>query len=174
MNKKTEMPPVTNTEKQNFKNDKWILFILLPVIFFLCFFVWQLKADLSAETVVRSDTPVWDLRNTDMNTHHVKLWGETFEFIPEAFLTPEEFSQRIDVQTGSPTDAAEYYTARFKLLVPDGKLYAVTFSSVDYADSIYINGVHMQTVGKPGDSAATVIPQTAMAYFTIMPVNGEI
>jgi len=156
------------------KRDQWTLLILLPAILLLCFFVWQLKADRAGEIVVKSNTPVFDIRGMDMDSHHIRLHGQVSEFIPEVLLTPEEFEGRPDIQTGEPCDAAEYYTARVRVLVPDGKLYAVTCGSVDYADSIYINGVHMQSVGRPGDSAAAAIPKTSMFYYTVQPVDGVI
>jgi len=136
--------------------------------------VWQLKADRANEVVIESDTPVFDVRGANLGNHHIRLHGENPEFVPKAFLTPEEFEGHPDIQTGKPHYAAEYYTARFRILVPDGKLYAVTFSSVDYADNIYINGAHMQSVGRPGMSADAAIPKTRMFYYTVQPVDGVI
>ncbi|MDL2295051.1 winged helix-turn-helix domain-containing protein [Ruminococcaceae bacterium OttesenSCG-928-D13] len=156
------------------KSDRWTLFPLLFAILLLCYYVWQLKADYTAQIVVRSDTPVWDLRDVDMATHYVRTRGGQAEFVPNAYLTPEAFETSSDIQTGAPEDAAQFYTARVRLLVPDGRVYALYFSSVDYTDSIYINGQHMQTVGQPGTSAETNVPQTTFVYYTVTPVNGVI
>lgn len=156
------------------KNEKQILAVVLPLIVLLCFGIWYVRADPTAEIRVESDTPVWDLRHVDMREHYVRLRGGNAEFVPQAFLLPDEFDQRGDIQTGKPEKIAQYYTGRIRLLVPEGQIYAVTASSVDYADRIYINGVLMQTVGSPGESAEAVTPLVTSVYYTVTPVNGVI
>ena len=177
MNKKAEPFQSTNITRQNRNNDKLILLIILPVILVLLYFLWLLKADTSAELIGLSyATPVWDLRDYDMENHYVRLWGGVTEFIPGQLLTPEEFSQRTDFITNHPLSIPDMdcYTARYRIIVPDDKIYAISYRSTDYADSIYINGTHMQSVGRPGDRAETAVPQTSMVYFTVRPVNGQI
>lgn len=147
---------------------------MLFAILLLCFYVWQLKADRAAELVISSDTPVWDLRDVDMSAHYIRLQGGQAEYVINEYLTPEEFQARTDIRVGVPKDEAEYYTARIRLIVPDGQVYAITFGSVDYSDSIYINGQHMQTVGSPGVDTKSNIPQTTNVYYTVMPVGGVI
>jgi signal transduction histidine kinase len=155
------------------KQNRTLLFIL-PLIVLLCLGIWFVKTDDTAKTMAVSSAPEWDLRDVDMQKHFVRLSGGDSEYIPGAFLTPEEFDARGDIQIGRPKTVAEYYTARIRLLVPDGQIYAITFESVDYADRIFINGNLMQTVGVPGDSMKTAVPQTASVYYTVQPQDGVI
>ncbi|MDO4274640.1 MAG: 7TM diverse intracellular signaling domain-containing protein [Eubacteriales bacterium] len=154
----------------------WSLSLLLPCIFVLCFFVWQLKADTSAMITLHSDDPVWDLRSVEMQKHYVRLKGDKVEYVPQALLTPEEFDNNPKAQVVKTEKAEEtqYYTARFRILVPDGRVYGITFSSVDYADTIYINGQHMQDVGRPGTNSKETVPLTTTVYYTVVPDNGVI
>lgn len=146
-----------------------LLWASLVIIVLLCFGIWYVKTDHSAQIELYSGTPEWDLRGVDMQSHYVRLRGGISDYVPGEFLTPEAFAASDAIQTGSPKDAAEAYTARIRLLVEDDRPYAIAFASVDYADSIYINGQYMQSVGVPGESAATAVPRTRYVYYTVMP-----
>lgn len=156
------------------KKGAWILPALLLALFALCFFLWQVRTDRSAELVVHSESGIWDLRGVDLDRRYVRLAGGVAEYVPDDFLSPEDFDASPDVRLGVPKDHAEAYTARIRLLVPDDRAYAITFTSVDYADRIYLNGRHIQTVGHPGQTAGESVPQTQTVYYTVFPIDGAI
>lgn len=155
------------------RKQKYILFIILPLILLICFWIWITRVDTEKEVIVLSDTPEWHLYGYDFDEIFVRAMGSTAEYVPDALLTPEEF-EKADYIVGKPKGAAEYLTARFRLFVPDGRVYALTTDSVDFADRIYIGGQLYQEIGSPADNRAGMVPQTRAQYYTVMPENGVI
>ncbi|MDL2258576.1 winged helix-turn-helix domain-containing protein [Eubacteriales bacterium OttesenSCG-928-K08] len=155
------------------KKENLTLFIILPLILVLCYWVWATRVDKSKEVIVYSDTQEWYLHEYDFDDIFVRARGDIAEYVPEALLTPEEF-EAADYIVGKPKNAAQYLTSRFRLYVPDGKVYALTTDSVDFADRIYINGTLYQEIGTPATNKEEMVPQTRAQYYTVIPENGVI
>lgn len=139
----------------------------------VCLCIWYIHTDVSREIVVYSDTPEWHLHDYDFDQVFVRARGAIAEYVPNQLLTPEAFDSAAYL-TGRPQGAAEYLTSRFRLYVPDGRVYALTTDSVDFADIIYINGQLYQEIGHPASTKEEMIPQTRAQYYTVVPENGVI
>ena len=156
------------------KNEIWLMVVVLPITVIMFYGIWLIRTNSDNVVSLNSETPVWDLRGCDLSEKCFRLSTDNWEFIPEEYLTPEEFDRRKDIQIGSPKNAAQYYTSRNKILLPSENMYVLSFASVDYANKIYINGELVQSIGKPGISAETSVPMTTRVYYTIKPVDGVI
>ena len=156
------------------QNRNWMLLIILPLLVAVSFSIWLLKVDAGSEVEVFCDTAQWDLRDFNFNgDQFVRARGSIAEYVPGALLTPQEF-ESADYIVGKPKNAADYLTSRFRLVVPDGRVYALMTHSVDYADRIYINGQLYQEIGRPAETREDMIPQTLTQYYTVVPENGVI
>lgn len=137
---------------------------ILLLIVTVCLSIWYIRMDAAQEVVVHSDTPEWHLHDYDFDRVFVRARGVTAEYVPNQLLTPQAFD-KADYLTGRPQGSADYLTARFRLFVPDGRVYALTTDSVDFADSIYINGQLYQEIGHPASTKAEMIPQTRAVLY---------
>ena len=86
---------------------------VMPFIILVCIGLWL---GLSAEhySYVSSQAGTWDLSDFDFKNDNVRLQGEV-EFIPNALLSPEEFSAREnEIIIGFPADSinAVFFTSR--------------------------------------------------------------
>ncbi|MGI6153380.1 MAG: sensor histidine kinase [Christensenellaceae bacterium] len=159
-------------EKNDWKQN-WIVLIILPIIVVTCFWIWYVRVDTVDEVRVVSETPDWYLEGYDFDEVYVWTRGSIAEYVPEQLLTPAEFEQA-DYITGKPKNAAQYLTARFRLHVPDGRVYTLASDSVDFADRIFINGQLYQEVGRPAQNREEMVPSKRQVHFTVLPENGVI
>lgn len=158
---------------QQRKRQHWILPAVLALVVVMCFALWFLRVDVADRIVVFSDTPEWNLSEYNLDEEYVWARGSVAEYVPHALLSPDEFEQA-DYLVGKPKNSADYLTSRFRLYVPDGKVYVLTTDSVDYADRIYINGQLYDEIGIPASTRAAMVPQTQTVYFTVEPEDGVI
>ncbi len=153
--------------------DKWFPLFTLPLILAVCLTLW-LTMSSAPRTEVQGVNGIWDLRNFDFGAGSADLTGQV-AFVPNALLTPGELAAReADIQTGAPQEVCRYATSRLRILLPGGATYMLAWRSADYAERVYVNGKHMWAVGKPGDSAETMVPNTADLSFLCEPENGVI
>ena len=127
---------------------------------------------------VHSENGVWDLRDFDFENYNALLVGE-MRYIPNALLTPEEFSARYDEALthyiGSVVDV-DFLTSRDIILLRDDAWYTFARRSTTYAQRQYVNSVWLSNTGRgrPGYSRETLIPDTGLLVFTAQPVDGQI
>ncbi len=156
------------------KPERLLLFIALPLMLLFCIAVWLIQGSIPVETV-RSQQGVWDLRDVDFDATNVRFQG-VVEYIPHALLTPEEFAARADeAEIVDPFGhSAAFGTSRIRLLVPDGRAYVIAESSPLACDRMYVNGVWIEDIGKPGDSAQTTTEGDVLFSYTVYPEDGVI
>lgn len=146
-------------------------FSILALAFLACAALW-LWAGFPV-THISSADGMRDLRGADFASGSFDLLGPV-EYIPNALLTPEEFDARQDeIQIGNPEQAARYSTSRLRVYVPVGT-YGLMLYSTEFAASIYINGLLVESVGMPGSGAAQSEPGTKRLYYTAEAPNGVI
>ncbi len=160
-------------------SDAWrALLIVLPLVIACCFGLWYLRLHFLYDTVdyqeISSQDGTWDLTDFDFQHGFVRLMGAV-EYIPDALLTPEEFDLRSgEAQVGRAEQPTETSTARLRIRVPDGGVYAIDGHSIDFAERIYINGVRREDVGRPGLSADDSEPDYDYLFFEVRPEHGVI
>jgi len=145
--------------------------LLLPAIFFLCFWVWRLRYTPLDWVNIESQTGVFDLRDVDFASTGVTL-NRNVQYIPDEMLTPEEFARRDDIQYGIVPDGTKVCTMRIQLLLNDDMQYGIIGYSVNYASSVFINGKWLFDEGKPGFTAETEKSTEAYRVFSAQPVDG--
>ncbi|MDL2318745.1 sensor histidine kinase [Eubacteriales bacterium OttesenSCG-928-A19] len=170
MDRKRSIP---HTNLHSSKRDNLVLLFILPLIVVVSFWIWWTRMDITNEVVVYSETPEWHLYDYDFDEVFVRARGSIAEYVPNALLTPEEF-EAADYIVGKPKNSADYLTSRFRLYVPEGRVYALTTHSVDFADRIYINGHLYQEIGRPAATREDMVAQTREQYYTVVPENGMI
>lgn len=155
-------------------NHVTLLIVMLPLTIAICLSLWIVRASIPL-VEVPSDTGQWDLRAADFEDTAIRFSGAV-EYIPGALLTPEEFAARSDEAIPLDTAGAtsRLGTSRIRLLVPDNTNYVVSESAPLSSDRIFINGVWMEDLGTPGESAATATEGHAFFYYTVRPQNGVI
>lgn len=156
------------------KPEKLMLCIAFPLMLIFCVSMWLVQGSIPI-TVVRSETGVWNLQDIDFSETNVRFSGEV-EYIPDALLTPEEFAAHENEAEVVDTyqHPSSYGTSRIRLLVPDGVSYVISESAPLASDRFYINGVWMEDIGKPGESAEATVESDVLFYYTVQPENGVI
>lgn len=159
------------------KKENRILFVILPLIFLICFAIWYLRVVSiylpPTYQRINSDNGVWDLTGYDFDNSFARANGQV-EFIPGALLTPQEFAQRENEAQLGAADADPVNTSRIRILVPDEGVYMLAMFSVDYSARIFINGEWRQDAGAPGLTEDSTTPGFAYMHFEAWPVNGVI
>lgn len=150
-----------------------LLCIALPLMLLFCTAIWIMQGHLPLNAV-RSDSGVWDLREIDLSQTNVRFSGKV-EYIPNALLTPEEFSAReAEVQVvDTYQHMAAYGTSRITLLVPPGT-YVIAESAPLASDRFYVNGVWMEDIGTPGTSPETTVEGDVLFSYTVAAEDGTI
>ncbi len=113
-----------------------------------------------------------DLRAADFSSSTFDLSGPV-EYIPNALLTPQEFSARPFMLGEEPGEPARYRTSRLRILAPEG-IYGLMMWNAEFAASIYINGELMERVGVPARDAQHAVAGTKLLFFTANAPNGVI
>ena len=101
------------------KKERWILAAVLPLIVILLLAVWGAKPRTDEMIIETSANGFWDLSETDIRQKAVRLTGAV-EYVADALLTPQEFSERPDIHVGQPGSEIQYATSRMHLTVPQG------------------------------------------------------
>ncbi|EEG72903.1 sensor histidine kinase [[Clostridium] hylemonae] len=155
------------------KREKWILMAVLPFIAVLLLAVWSVKPRVDEVRTIDSKAGTWDLAAAGFEQSAVRLDGDV-EYVPDALLSPEEFSRRGDIQAGQPGDETQYATSRMRLIIPSGS-YLICGYSVDFASRMYVNGELLFEAGAPGDSRESARPGVKFFVLPVSPdENGEI
>ncbi len=147
--------------------------LLLPVIFICCFILWASQTPTLPRIPIESDNGVFDLRDFDFTNATAEM-TRTVEYIPGEFLTPGEFAARNDILVGNVPHDTRVCTMRARLLVPDDKMYGIFGYSMNYASSVYINGVWLFDEGRPGLTPETEMATEAYRLFSATPKDGVI
>ena len=151
---------------------KLIPIIALPIILFLSFFLIYIALP-SPYSIEKGDNGVWDLRGFDFENYNAKLGGYA-PFIPNALLTPSEFSKRQGETLLASPRGEQFLTSRLIVLVPNSGFFTFTRPSIDYSHRLYVNGEFLLEIGSPGTSRETDIPNTGHITFTAQAVDGVI
>lgn len=82
-----------------------------------------------------------------------------FDWYPGALYTPEDFASGAVTQPPAQDDGgAGYYTYRLTLPLEAGKVYGLSGNSATYAQSLWVDGELLSSVGVPGDSLESMTP----------------
>ena len=156
------------------KKEKYILRVLLPIIILLCGLLYSLNFGVDI-TEASSQNSVFDLTAFSFDERSVvKLNANLMEHVPGELLTPEGFAESDHIEYGSVAEAGNVVTSRLRILVPEDRVYAFSGLTGSYASRIYVNGVLLTEVGKPGISKEDMIADEAYITFTARPENGVI
>ena len=149
-------------------------FAAIALVLLLGYWLWS-NASEEQYTSAYSSNGVWDLRDFDFADNVANIRGRV-EYIPAAFLTPEEFAAREgEASHAFPGIRNEAATIRIRLLVPDDQYYVITRISTGFADRIYVNGQWLHDVGRFEEATADSGTLFTLNYtFTAWPVNGVI
>ena len=155
------------------KKEILILAAVLPLIVVLMLVVWGVKPRTDETITVTSTDGVWELSEIGFAQKVVRLTGAV-EYVPDALLTPEAFSERADICLGQPGSETQYATSRMRLKVPQNN-YLICGYSVDFASRMYVNGKVLLEAGVPGDSRESTTPGVKFYVLPVSPdANGEI
>jgi len=160
------------------KKENFILFLLLPVITAACVLIWYSGTSSYYDRVdfryIPSSNGDYDLSGLDFANTVIRIDGSV-EFILGALLTPEEFDTRTaEIQTGRPQDVSNVATSRVRLIFPDDNTYMLTETSIDFAETVYINGELRGEAGQAGDTKESEEAGYALWSFSVKPVNGVV
>ena len=103
------------------KKEKRILAAILPLIVVLMLIVWGVKPRTGETTVMTSANGEWDLTSSGLMQKNVRVTGDV-EYVPDALLTPQEFSGRTDICLGQPDNGTQYATSRMRAEADLGSL----------------------------------------------------
>ena len=155
------------------KKERWILAAVLPLIVIMLLAVWGAKPRTDEMIIETSANGFWDLSETGIRQKAVRLTGAV-EYVADALLTPQEFSERPDIHVGQPGSETQYATSRMHLTVPQGS-YLICGYSVDFASRMYVNGELIFEAGIPGNSRETTTPGVKFYLLPVSPdANGEL
>lgn len=158
--------------KQN--KERRVLFVVLPLIVLACVSLWYMRnySRVDDMTRVKSESGVFDLTGTDLDTGLMRLEGDV-SYIP-GILTPEEFAAREDEAiTGNPWHLPSA-TSRLRIRVPDERTYTLTVSSIDFAHRAYVNGELRFVAGTPAETEADFASGHGQMTLEVAPENGVI
>ncbi len=135
------------------------------------------------EHVQKSDGAI-DLRDFDFKNGVQIIDGyENYDSWPQHLYTSQEFDRGIPGEPqilGWPdyrqVDKLQYATHSLTLLMPPGKIYAMSMKTAVYAQRLFINGEDMGSVGVPAANEEDFVPGTKdkTYYFTPLTERVEI
>ncbi|MDL2253654.1 sensor histidine kinase [Ruminococcaceae bacterium OttesenSCG-928-I18] len=133
--------------------------------FFAVLFLFSLIALLTRNSAVLIDDRA-ELSNFDFSSHVGHIDAKCFDWYPASLYTPEDFAQgRVTQQPHVDDGKTGYYTYRLLLPLRQGEVYGLTGYSATHAQTLWVDGVLLSSVGVPGDSRETMTPKTN--YFTV-------
>ncbi len=120
-----------------------------------------------------------DLRPMDFLQEVIELPGSSeWEYYPGVLYEPSDFASG---NTGEPSAYIEKRdkgittgTYRLKLLLPENKILALRFNSVDYASRLYINGKIALEAGTVSDNPDEMEPRIRYASVPLYTDDGEV
>ncbi|MCL2067628.1 MAG: winged helix-turn-helix domain-containing protein [Treponema sp.] len=152
-----------------------VFILLIAIITAWYIYTYSLNKELKHE-MIYSDTGVFDLRDLisrDGNTVIYSLNG-LVEYIPNVFLDPVEFAAwEGEILIGAPQNVSQFATSRMRILVPDDGYYALRRRSLEHSHKMYANGDFIFSMGSPGETKETNVPNTGTVYLTIKASNSE-
>lgn len=124
----------------------------------------------------------YDLSFLEKGNTHV-LDGE-WELYPNLLINPEtdDFQnyQERKVLTSVPrnredhakktSESVGYGTYRLKITVPEDGLYGIKTNTIRMSSSIFANGKHMTSIGKPAGKMADIVPES---YYEVVAIESE-
>lgn len=155
------------------KKASWLPVLLIPLVIIIVFSVWSSTAPLVSWAQAESDDATFDMRGFDFDNELVSL-SRIVEYVPDVFLTPEEFDARDDIQLGTVPYEARVCTMRIRILVPEGRMYGIGGYSTNYASSVYINGDWLFDEGKPALTGEEEESSESYRLFSAAPQDGVI
>ncbi|MDL2250602.1 histidine kinase [Lachnospiraceae bacterium OttesenSCG-928-J05] len=154
------------------KRSEYMLVVLLVFFALLCLGLWQVQ-NMNRQVLVESDTGTFDLRELNLERQMAQI-SRTVEYVPGAFLSPEEFAKSENIQVGNVPEETGICTMRIRVLVPDNQQYGISGYSVNYASSLYLNGKWLFDEGKIGLTAEEEEASESFRLFSAEPHDGVI
>lgn len=118
-----------------------------------------------------------NLMSDDVLQTPVSIDPAGFSYYPDRLYAPENFAQGVFDQpvpfTQDNLNHTQYGTYYLRLRLPAGKTYAISVSSIDYAQRTFINGEEQPPVGVVGDTAASTVPGVGQCFFVFTPQSDE-
>lgn len=99
-----------------------------------------------------------------------------WEYYPEHLYTPQDFANGTTVAPlySDSTVRANFGTYRLRLKIPPVELLAVTGRSFLSSHRVFIDGVLVDTMGIPGDTAEQTRPRTKTYQYTFVPQGSSV
>jgi len=118
------------------------------------------------------------LSGFDFSSEVAYISADCFNWYPDSLYTPDDFAAGVTQESQPSEDSpAQYGTYRLVLngLTP-GTVYGISGYSATYAQTLWVDGVELSSVGTPGERVETTIPKTNYytVYFTAGSVQTEI
>ena len=156
--------------KNKYQFNKFLPFLILPFIL-LALLILLNNAESKTRIVTWGENGVWDLREINFEKYNPLLVGETI-LIPNVLLTPDEFKIRQNEAIIGTTNNYKYATSFIRIIVPEG-WYTFNRISVDYSHRLYVNGMWLMDIGKPGSSKETDTPNTGHITFNVQAIAAD-
>jgi len=150
---------------RNILRGNHILFIILPLILFICFTAWQFKTNFLSEDIA-SDNGLWDVRDIDFAVVGARLIGDV-EFVPNELLEPEEYALSNHRVTGTVPDGTDYGTFCVRILAEEGT-YGFARFTPGYAARVFEPKVSQKGTVLMAWSRALFDPYSSVLLFCAM------
>ncbi|MDL2234678.1 sensor histidine kinase [Christensenellaceae bacterium OttesenSCG-928-L17] len=136
------------------------------------FLVMALVADSDAVYVESRE----ELTGFDYNARIAYISPACFAWYPKALYTPNDFATGAVVEPYVDDGKSGYYTYRLLLDLMEGQVYGISGYSATHAQTLWVDGALLSSVGTPGDSLETMVPKSNFyaVYFTAGPGPTEI
>lgn len=151
---------------------RYSILLLLPAAVLLCLGLWYIQTS-GQQITIDSATGTFDMQRVDFNQYTAGV-SRTVEYIPDVWLTPEEFELRKDRKTGTVPQDTRVSTMRIRILVPDERQYGICGYSVNYASKVYVNGKWLFSEGRPGRDYDSEKSSDTYRIFSAEPHDGVI
>jgi len=94
---------------------------------------------------------------------------------PEKLYTPEDFIAGPSEPQGGSLDYinVQYATYRLRLKLPPGRTYGLYMTTSDFSMRIFIDGVHVDSVGTPGTTREETVPRVLERTYYFTESDGE-
>jgi len=145
---------------------------VLFLVFAVCVGLWIILMTNDAMNIDGEDSS-WDLRNINLSDTSVRLQGDV-EYIPNALLRPEEFSNRESEALFGSIEGFDTITSRIRIYLPDDVCYTFSRLLSGYSHRLYVNGEWLLDVGIPGECREVTRSDTTRITFTTRPVDGVV
>ena len=151
----------------------YVFYILLPLILLICILLWHYQTSIQTVLYDVNDSE-YDLHSQLEEGYIIRINPSIIEFVPNQFLTPEEFHQSTERMIANPDPYGSALTSRVVLQVPQGFSYGFVGFTANYASKLYVNGRLLFQAGELGLSAETMVPGERFLSFSAYPEDGTI